>query len=80
MVDAMTLSAEEIGRRLRAIREDAGQTQTALADALGVSQNTVSRWETGQVALTAVQLAGLCDYLGADPATIFDDNWTEVPE
>lgn len=35
-------------RQLRSLRQKAGLTQTALAEALGVSNRAVSRWETSQ--------------------------------
>jgi DNA-binding transcriptional regulator YiaG len=34
-------------QRLRALRRQLGLTQQALADELGVRQQTVSEWETG---------------------------------
>jgi DNA-binding transcriptional regulator YiaG len=36
--------------RVRALRAHLGLTQDALADELGVRQQTVSEWETGQYA------------------------------
>lgn len=40
---------EQWGRQIRAARKAEGfQTQEDLAKALGVEQNTVSRWETGE--------------------------------
>lgn len=49
----MTIIDATIRRRLptpalaRAIREAAGATQAELAEALGVDQSTVARWESG---------------------------------
>lgn len=34
------------GEQLKKIRKKFGQTQTELAEMLGVSRNTVTRWET----------------------------------
>lgn len=37
------------GRELRAHREALNMTQAELGDALGYSENTVSRWERGEL-------------------------------
>jgi AcrR family transcriptional regulator/DNA-binding XRE family transcriptional regulator len=49
---------------LRAARRRAGLTQTALAEALGVSGATLSRAETGAAALGASRLARAAELLG----------------
>jgi len=36
------------GRELRTIRERLALTQAALGDAIGVTSNTVARWERGE--------------------------------
>lgn len=38
----------DLTRTLRPLRQQTGMTQSALAEALGVSDRAVSRWETGQ--------------------------------
>ncbi len=42
------LSGPTISDRIRAARRNASMTQAALADALGVTQSTVNRWESGR--------------------------------
>lgn len=42
-------------------------TQTALAHRLGMSQNTVSKWETGQSSPSGEHLIGLLGALDIDP-------------
>lgn len=55
-------------RRIRALRSHLGLTQTQMADRLGVRQQTVSEWETGQYEPrgTSITLLGLvaesCDF------------------
>ncbi len=48
-------------RRIRALRSHLGLTQTQMADRLGVRQQTVSEWETGQYEPrgTSITLLGL---------------------
>lgn len=52
---------EEIGKRIRKIRQDARLTQDALAVRIGVTANTVSRWETAtyRIAIEDVYLLSL---------------------
>jgi transcriptional regulator with XRE-family HTH domain len=43
----MSVSSQNLGARLRRLRQDWGLTQTRVAEALGVSTALVSSWETG---------------------------------
>jgi DNA-binding transcriptional regulator YiaG len=40
------------GVEIRALREKLGWTQMALAEAVGVTSNTVARWERGEMAMS----------------------------
>jgi len=40
------------GVEIRALREKFGWTQMALAEAVGVTSNTVARWERGEMAIS----------------------------
>jgi len=40
------------GVEIRAFREKLGWTQMALAEAIGVTSNTVARWERGEMAIS----------------------------
>lgn len=46
---------------LKIARIKAGYTQQGIADKLGVTKNTVSRWETGERALTVENLIKLSE-------------------
>lgn len=47
---------EQIGQRIRELREEAGLSQSALAAEFGKAPNTVSRWETGTYKVTPEDL------------------------
>jgi transcriptional regulator with XRE-family HTH domain len=47
---------EQIGQRIRELREAAGMSQSALAAELDEAANTVSRWETGTYKVTPENL------------------------
>ncbi len=40
------------GGEIRALRGKLGWTQVALAEAIGVTSNTVARWERGEMAIS----------------------------
>lgn len=47
-----TLRIVMTGKEIRAFREKMGWTQMALAEAIGVTSNTVARWERGEMAIS----------------------------
>ena len=67
-----------IGRFLRTKREERGLTLKNVADAVGVSQATVSRWESGDIKnMRRDRIETLAHMLGISPLTIVmseDDN------
>ena len=74
--------------RIRKAREHAKFNQTALAEAIGVSKNSVNRWETGernpsQKSIEAIsQATGVsASWLnGQDDAALAPSNTTTPPE
>lgn len=60
----MSISNEELGQRLKELREQSGVTQAELAAALGLGQSAISRLEDGSRALTARELAAASAALG----------------
>lgn len=74
------LNAEQrlrTGRRLAALRRDAGVSQAALARALGRPQNAVSRLETGNTPLLFSEAVEIADALHVDVRLI--DPATALP-
>lgn len=55
---------------IRQLRRAADMTQQDLADALGVQQTVISRWERGDVKPSAAALAALASALGTTPEEI----------
>ena len=51
---------------IRAVRIAAGMTQQQLADALGVAQQSVTRWETGEREPRVSTLKRIAAVLGCD--------------
>ena len=51
------------GSYLAALRKDAGMTQQETADRLGVSNKTISKWETGTCMPDYSIIQKLCDAL-----------------
>lgn len=73
----MTSSRLEQAKRptLKALREQAGLSQEALARIVGVSSKTVSNWERGisVASLTVPQTKALCDALNVMLNELPDD-------
>ena len=47
-----TLRIVMTGRELRSIRQKLTLTQAALAEAVGITSNTMARWERGEMAIS----------------------------
>ncbi len=63
---AKTVSAKEIGRRIRELREKLGMTGEGLADKIGTDKGTVSRIERGLAGIDTDRLQEIASALGID--------------
>jgi len=61
------------GPRLKALRRQANLTQQALADRLGVGQQTVREWERGDKRPLLERIPRLAEVLGVAPGRLFPD-------
>jgi transcriptional regulator with XRE-family HTH domain len=59
------------GERIVAAREQAGLSQSELADKLGISQRALSGWERDNVALRADQIIAVAEALGVTADYLF---------
>jgi transcriptional regulator with XRE-family HTH domain len=64
---------EQIGQKIRELREQAGLSQGALADKLGEAANTVSRWETGKYKVMPEDLDKLARHFKVSITLFFPD-------
>lgn len=63
--------AEEWGRAIKAQRQLLGMSQDTLAQLVGVTQGTVSRWERGQSQPEHRLIPKISKELGAAPGVLF---------
>ena len=73
--DKKTTPEQEIIRRslgeaLKAHRQQSGMTQEYVAEALGVSRQAVSKWETGVAEPSTSNLLALAKLYGVDPGEL----------
>lgn len=55
---------QDVGARIRDLREDAKKTQTEVAEVLGMTQQLYSNYELGKCDIPVRYLLGLADYYG----------------
>lgn len=66
------MDQKKTGSLLRKLRKEKGYTQEELAEIMGVSNRTVSRWETGSNMPDISILVELADYYGVDIRELID--------
>jgi len=59
-----------LGEALKAHRQNCGMTQEYVAEALGVSRQAVSKWETGAAEPATSNLLALAKLYGIDPGDL----------
>lgn len=59
-----------LGEALKAHRQKCGMTQEYVAEALGVSRQAVSKWETGAAEPSTSNLLALAKLYGVDPGEL----------
>lgn len=64
------MDQEKIGSFIKDIRKEKGLTQEQLAEKLGVSQKSVSRWETGKTMPDYALLPDICEILEINVAEL----------
>ena len=55
---------------LKGARISAGYTQEELAKTLGISRDTVAKWETGKIKIKTINVYAICQATGFEPADI----------
>lgn len=60
-----------MGEKIRALREAKGLSQNDLAEALGIDQSAVSKWESGKAEPTLFNVRRLANILGVEPGALF---------
>lgn len=66
------VDSKEIGRRIRSFRQDAGLSQEALAELVGVSFQQVQKYESGHTTLNILKLQQIADALKVQVSDFFD--------
>ena len=65
------LNMESFGRRLAALRQCAGMTQSDVAEVCNVTVQAVSKWECGRSCPDALMLSRIADALGVEIQELF---------
>ena len=64
--------AAQVGERIKAARMAAGLSGEALADRLGVTKATISKWESAVHWPTAPQMVAIAAALGVDVGSLYE--------
>lgn len=56
---------------MKAMRVNANLTQSAVSEAIGITEKTLQNWESGYSAPDAIQFARLCNLYGCSRDDIF---------
>jgi transcriptional regulator with XRE-family HTH domain len=72
------VETEQVGQRLRELRDEAGKTQLDLAYESGVGLRTIARYEQGDPGMKVANLAALARTLGVKLRDFWDDSGSDV--
>jgi len=78
--EMMPITKQELGNRLRQLRETRGYTQEDIAEILGISRTAVVQLEAGNRNLDSVELMTLANDFGFDPKKLFEENFDAVQD
>ena len=76
LLDTMT----DLGAKLNTARQAAGLTQEQAAEALSISRQTLSNWETCKTCPDAAKIAQLSELYGVSPDSLLKDNAVSSPD
>lgn len=76
----MPLSFEEIGRRIKVLREARGLSIGDLAEATGMGESSVYKWERGERRPNSVQISAIAERLRVSTSEILGDEEPSSPE
>jgi transcriptional regulator with XRE-family HTH domain len=71
------IGSEEVGRRIRQFRQDAGLSQEALAELVGVSFQQIQKYESGHTTLNILKLQNIADALKLSVTEFFSSTATQ---
>ena len=72
-------NSSEIGQRIRQIRQNAGLTQEALAEKVGVTFQQIQKYESGATKLNTEKLQKVAEALTVPVSALFEDEGTAGP-
>lgn len=76
----MDMKASIIGQNIKIRRIQAGMTQDALAEALGVTTQQISNWERGYSLITLARLIDVSLFFGIDLNLLLGVEFSAVPK
>lgn len=73
----MNIDRQELGRRLRCVRESRHYTQEDIAGVLGISRSAVVQMEAGNRSIDSIEMMKLSKELGFNPVDLFSEEFHE---
>ena len=70
----------DIGRKIKKLRQQNDISQEALSFELGVARQTVSKWEVGSMQPTTENIKALCDYFGVESDYFLSDAYVKTAD